>query len=213
MKTHFPRCYGCGLHVDLCICDELTPIMTPTHVVVLMHIKEFVRTSNTGRLTPLTLQNGEMRLRGLPNIETEADDLVGPRSYILFPDENSVLLTPELAKDGPLTLIVPDGNWIQAGKVRHREPKLKDLPTLRLPPGPPSRYRLRKNPDPDRICTFEAIARALGILEGPDVQRTLEDAFEKLVSRTLWTRGKIDSDEANIPEEARHRSGIWPPPV
>ena len=69
------------------------------------------------------------------------------------------------------------------------------LPRLALPPGPPSVYQLRVEPFEHGLATFEAIARALGILEGRDVQAALEKAFRLMVQRTLITRGRPSAVE------------------
>ena len=62
---------------------------------------------------------------------------------------------------------------------------------VRLPPGPPSRYRLRCSPDPTRVSTFEAVARALATLEGQAVCDALMRTFDIMVERTLWIRGQL----------------------
>jgi hypothetical protein len=60
-----------------------------------------------------------------------------------------------------------------------------------LPAAEPSEYRLRFEPQPGGLATMEAIARALGILEGAPVQRALEQLFRVVVDRTLWSRGAL----------------------
>ena len=56
----------------------------------------------------------------------------------------------------------------------------------------------------DGLATFEAIARALGILEGVGIQHELEKVFTMLVDRLLWARGKKSSKDClgGIPPEA-----------
>ncbi|MCC6998050.1 MAG: DTW domain-containing protein, partial [Deltaproteobacteria bacterium] len=58
-----------------------------------------------------------------------------------------------------------------------------------LPLGAPSAYRLRREPKVGGLATFEAIARALGILESPAVEATLTALLERMVTATLRTRG------------------------
>jgi DTW domain-containing protein YfiP len=71
------------------------------------------------------------------------------------------------------------------------------LVAVRLPEGPTRRFELRKHPQAERLSTFEAIARALGILEGPEVQQELERILHLKVERTLDTRGRRkDEDRA-----------------
>lgn len=60
-----------------------------------------------------------------------------------------------------------------------------------LPAGGVSRYRLRHGAKPERLATIEAIAVAMGILEGPEAARQLEHIFRVMVDRTLWTNGRL----------------------
>jgi DTW domain-containing protein YfiP len=175
-----------------CLCAEIPRLELSTRLVILMHWREPASTSNTGRLATLALPNSEIRLRGHAlNPEPLAGLEVFPtRSLFLFPSDDARELTKEWAVSlkRPLTLFVPDGTWRQASKVWRREPLLASVPCVRLPVGKPSRYVLRRAPREGCLSTIEAIARAYGILEGPEVQRALEDLFEKMVQRTLSTR-------------------------
>lgn len=197
-----PRCPQCALHLELCLCDAVEPLTLATRVVVVCHQAELHKSTNTGRLVPLTLANGEVRVRGRKHERLETADLLAPgrAPLLLYPTRDARDLREAVADEPrPVTLIVPDGTWRQARKVTTREPDLAQVPRVRLPPGPPSRYRLRSHPDPRHVSTFEAVARALGILEGSEVQDRLEAVFERMVRRTLWTRGKLGGvDRASL---------------
>lgn len=108
---------------------------------------------------------------------------------LLSPTPASVPLTADMARSTPITLVVPDGNWRQTRKMVQGEPEMRALVAVHLPPGAPRRFELRKHPEPDRLSTFEAIARALGILEGAAVQAELERVLALHVERILSTRG------------------------
>ena len=153
---------------------------------------EIHSTTNTGRLATLALPNSEIRLRGEKDKPAVLGDLVTQdrTALFLFPSEEARVLTPALRDSlvGPFTLIVPDGNWRQASKVNRREPALKQAIPVKLPPGPPSRYGLRKAPRAECLSTMEAIAQAFGVLEGEGVRVALENLFLAMVSRTLWSR-------------------------
>ena len=62
-------------------------------------------------------------------------------------------------------------------------------------PGPPSEYRLRVQRNEHHLCTLEAIARAIGVLESAEAQSNLEKLLRVMVERTLWSRGKIPASE------------------
>ena len=208
-RNPFPnKCEQCQLRKALCICAMIPRLALNTKVILLIHHRETHRTSNSGRLAHLILENSEMRVRGLKGNPMEREGLVVPdrQSVLLFPSINAVELTPEALKkfDKPLTLIVPDGNWRQASRVPNREPDLFSLPRFRIPIDKPTEYRLRSETRPEGMATFEAIARALGVIEGPEVQAQMEAIFRIKVERTLWSRAKITLAECTggIPKEA-----------
>jgi DTW domain-containing protein YfiP len=116
------------------------------------------------------------------------------RTILLYPgDEVPILGRNFLDKDRrPVTLVVPDGNWRQAAKMGRRLPGLEHAEMVRLPEGSRTRWGIRREMHPEGLSTFEAIARALGIIESPAVQSGMEDLFHLMVQRTLATRGCAD---------------------
>jgi DTW domain-containing protein YfiP len=162
---------------------------------------ELNKITNTGVLAHRVLNNSALLVRGHKsrNTVTIEDFGVKPNSplYVVYPQDNAQVLDEDFVKKlkNPLTLIFPDGHWGQTKKIIQHEATLKNLPRLKLPAGLLSHYRLRRNVTPGRVCTFEAILLALGILEGEAVRRELEKVFEKKVTRLLWLRGKIKKDE------------------
>ncbi|HVV50680.1 MAG TPA: DTW domain-containing protein, partial [Polyangia bacterium] len=55
--------------------------------------------------------------------------------------------------------------------------------------------RLRAPPAPGRLATLEAVAAALGILEGPAVAAALMRVYRIMTERTLWTNGRLAADQ------------------
>jgi hypothetical protein len=55
------------------------------------------------------------------------------------------------------------------------------------------------------MATMEAIARALGVLEGDEVEAALLGIMRIMIERTLWLRGELRSEEltGGVPEAAR----------
>lgn len=222
-RTHLSnRCDRCCMRRTLCLCGELPSLAVRTRLVVVMHYMEARTTTNTGRLAALAIPGSDVRVRGRPDQPLDPDGLIEPGStpLILYPGPESEELTPELAAaiPGRINLVVPDGTWKQASKVAYREPALAGVRQVRLPPGPPSAYRLRKHPNPMALATLEAIARAIGILDGPAAQAALERLFDLMVARTLWGKGKMTTEECGdrLPEAAireRQLSGYPKPPA
>lgn len=182
---------------ELCICASIETcrqsLETRTRIVILMHHRELVRTTNTARLAQLALKDCEIRVRGRKDSPLNPEGVIDParQALFLYPTEDAQELTPSMiaAFDRPVTLIVPDGTWAQASKVAKREPFLLGVPRVKLTPTQSSQYGLRRNPKANGLATFEAIAQALGLLEGPKVREQLERLFGVMVNRTLWSRG------------------------
>ena len=203
------RCPGCEIRKPLCFCAMIPRITLQTRVIILMHTCEEVLTTNTARLAAKALTNSEVRIHSRKDERMSSDGLVEPEraSLLLYPSPLSVELTPDFAArlSGPVNLIVPDANWRQTTKFVRREPCLVGIPHVRLPPGPLSEYRLRTQRSDQNLCTLEAIARALGILESREAQASLETLLRVLVERTLWSRGLLSAKRcvtAGIPPEA-----------
>lgn len=185
------RCADCWLPVRVCVCAELPRIAVATKLVIVMHHVEARRASNTGRLAARIL-GGTVRLRGEREPSPEAPMPEG-RRLLLFPDPTASTLSRAHAAEGPCVLVVPDGNWKQASRVLHRDPAAIGAEIVTLPPGPPSRYRLRRLPHPGALSTFEAIARALAVLEYEEIQSELMRSLDLFVERTLALRGGVSA--------------------
>lgn len=116
----------------------------------------------------------------------------------LYPDEKSIVLTPEYVSTLPqeLHLLIPDGSWHQARKVHQREHDFKTIQTVRLPDDLRGEYKLRSAPDPRYLSTYEAIAHALGVIEGEEVRERLMRFFRVFVKSVWHSRhnfhGKLD---------------------
>ena len=189
------RCPRCEIRKPLCFCDRIPSIDLQTRLIILMHTAEEVLTSNTARLAGKALTNSEVRIRGRKNQRMSTDGFVreGSSSLLLFPSPFAAELNAEfvarLAK--PVTLLVPDGSWVQTKRFVRRDPAFVGIQHVKLPPGPPSEYRLRVQSHESGLCTLEAIARAIGILESPEAQAQLEALLKVMVERTLLSRGAL----------------------
>ncbi|MDB5335743.1 MAG: domain containing protein [Planctomycetaceae bacterium] len=192
------RCPGCEIRKPLCFCALIPRIELQTRLIVLMHSSEEVLTSNSARLAVKALTNSELRIHGRKSERMSTAGLAGAvRPLLLYPSANAVELTPEFVARlaGPATLIVPDSSWRQAQRFVRREPALLGIPHVKLPEGAPSEYRLRHQPNDTSLCTLEAIARALGLLESSEAQASLETVLNVMVERVLWSRGKLPANQ------------------
>lgn len=190
------RCMYCRMHVHLCICADTPSLDLSTRLIMVMHFREMKKTTSTAILALNALRNSEVRLHGKQDQTLTLDDLDDPdrRLLVLYPDPNAETLSPTFLKqeDRPISLLVPDGTWRQVASMRRRLLRLPYAKTVRLPEGGPGEWTIRRTGGPNQLSTYEAIARAYGIIESPQVQTQLETVFRLMVDRIRHTRGLGD---------------------
>jgi DTW domain-containing protein len=182
-------CTACRLRQPLCICADAPRLDVATRLIVIIHGKEWRRSSNTGYLARLATKDGQVRLHGLPHqtVSSEGIDTASPSTLVLYPGRSAEPLTTEYvaALPRPLTLLVPDGNWNQAKNMMRRVPMLSQAHRVRLAGAALDHHSLRRNVLSDRMSTFEAIARALGIIEKQATEDHLLDFFRQVLGRMV----------------------------
>ena len=181
------------MHEHLCICRSIPRYELATRLILVMHRREEKKTTATGPLAVESFTNSELRIHGHQDRPLDFSDLNVPdrRTLFLYPGDDVPILSRSLLDQDsrPVTLVVPDGTWGQAAKMGRRLPGLEHAEMVRLPEGPLTQWGIRKENHLHCLATFEAIARALGIIESPAVQAGMEDLFRLMVQRTLQTRG------------------------
>ncbi len=186
------RCPICRLNKKFCFCHTIKDIHTKTKISMIIHVRELKLTTNTAQLAHKVLPNSELLVRGRVGDPIDLNNLIDPDHIplYLFPDEDAVELDQEFihSLDRPVQLIVPDGSWRQAKKFKKREKVLQGIQSVRLTSTRPSDYILRKEPNEHSLCTYEAIARALGELEGPQVLEELETIFHTMIEKVMESR-------------------------
>jgi DTW domain-containing protein YfiP len=163
-----------------------------------MHHREEHLTSNTAKLATLTLNNATIYPRGLLEAPFSLEQLKlenNVQALYLFPDDDAIELNEEflINHPGPYHLIVPDGTWSQTMKVRRREPGLATLKCVKLSEEIKGEYKLRRGIRDDGVCTFEAIAYALEILENKMVSLDLLRQFRIMNNRVAKSRSAFDN--------------------
>lgn len=190
---HVNRCENCRINFHFCVCASLSATRSRSLVSLVVHVSELKLTSNTAQFVEKILpQSAEIFIRGRVNDPFSAEPVLARpgRALFLFPDENSVELNEDFKEKfpGPYHLIVPDGSWNQAKRVKKREEKFDAVPTVRLPSGLVGEYMLRKAPQPDWVSTYEAVAYSLGVLESLECQEHMLKFFRTWVKATLNSR-------------------------
>lgn len=193
-KTKDP-CPNCSLHLDLCLCSLIPKLELETRVSLIIHHKELKRTSNTGQLALKSLSNSIMKVRGVKESPIDMKDLLIDEyeTLLLFPSDDAEILTPEMVKtfNKKIQIIVPDGNWRQASKVNTRYKELKSIKRVKVARVGTDPYHLRAETTQDGMATLQAIAYALGAIEGENIQNQLLKLYDEKLVRTLVGRGKL----------------------
>ena len=157
-------------------------VPTRTRVVIVRHYREVTRSSNSGRLAALALPNCELIDHGAvgtpPTVIDGNPEPLG-EAAILFPGGEQLT-----AQNAPARLIILDSTWSQARRMRRKVRGLEGIRTVSLPPVSAEAPRLRASPAAGMVSTIEAIAHALGVIEGPAVRDPLLALFAVAVERS-----------------------------
>jgi len=193
------RCERCGLHVQFCVCPLLPTIANRMAVHVVVHWRESFKPSNTARLAVHMLTNCNLVVRGGPTPEAGRDvelalrSLDPDRTLLLYPDENAVpieaIRDDGAGIDAVTSLVVPDGTWSQTRRLVRRHEALRKMRWVRLR-AQDTQYVLRRGSESGLLCTLEAIAEALGILEGSTCKDGLMRGFATWQAQALKIRGR-----------------------
>lgn len=189
-------CPRCHRPLAACYCASVVSIQTQTRILVLQHPREADVPINTARIAALCLPSSSVHI----GVQFEDDPEVN--ALLSDPSKPPILLWPgeearDLASDPPplpVTLVVVDGTWWQARKLVRTNPRLASLPRYAFTPPRPSNYRIRREPAEHCVSTIEALALALGFLEGNQRQfDTLLAPFQAMVDHQLQCRDQFQA--------------------
>ena len=162
-----------------------------------MHHRESHLTSNTGRLAKNTLPDCQIYLRGLKNTPLPWETILNEneKTFLLYPSQDATEVTSSFFQQfsQPVHIIVPDGSWRQASKVYKRESEVKNIPRIKIPLSQnQSRYLLRKAPHPGHLCTYEAMAKIVGLADSKREESKMDENLKVLVRTCLEKRRHFD---------------------
>ncbi len=188
-------CPACRLQGWLCVCALVPHVTARTPLVLVVHVRDLGRTSNTVRLLSLAVRGAAVLCHGATPTPTDpaAHVPAGHTPLVLFPGHGARPLTPELVASlpAPPALVVPDGNWRQASRMVKRLPLLSAAVKVALPDRAFAGPAVRRNREGHHMSTFEAVAQALGVIEGDAVAGPLFDFYRRATDRLLLVRGKL----------------------
>ena len=168
------RCITCRSRLTTCMCDVLPRLTPPSPFHFVVDPEEERRTTNTGWLARTAL--GATWTVGRPKTVPES-------GLLLFPGA-ARRLSPA---DAGAPIVVVDGTWRRA-KAHARSLPLLNLSLVSLPTDAPSSYSLRHGRCEGRLCTLEAVARALRALGSDSDASALENVLRLFVERTIELR-------------------------
>ena len=155
-----PRCRGCGLPQEMCLCGALPRLSVRTRVVLLTHRIERTRSTNTGRLVARLLEGAEVRVRGEVAPQPRSP-LPEGRRLMLFPSPGARALSPD------------SDAWLSEARARYQAAAQQTAKALKIavPEGGTfvffdTRPYLQKNETPEAL--LERCARA-GVVLTPGV--------------------------------------------
>lgn len=180
-----PRCPRCSFMPRWCICAGAEMINLPLQVDVLMHKREQLRPTSTGKLVNRVIPSSRNILfeaESPPRRESVA--LPGRELWILHP--NGADLPTEVSPSN-IQVVLLDGTWREAARMSQTVTTWGRL--VRLPMSALSRYWLRKKQGEESYSTIEALLFLLSALGLSKEESRLRLQFELHVYAGLRSRG------------------------
>ncbi|MBC60957.1 MAG: hypothetical protein CMP11_00735 [Zetaproteobacteria bacterium] len=195
MRDKHQTCSCCYFENKDCLCSLVEPVTTSFKTVIIMNKSEFFRLSNSGKLLLLILKNCELRVRGLKDSPLSYKNILSSMKkpvYVLFPDKKATDLKDInlSSQKQNFSLLIPDGNWAQAAKIANKLRNEKGVYFIKISFEKASNYILRKNPNKEKLSTFESTLKALGYIDKSFKNPDFNKLFETFVDRGLKLRGK-----------------------
>lgn len=166
-----PTCNHCHYPIKTCVCEAVSKISCETKIYVMQHPSEVKEAKNTVRLAQLCLPNLEVYIGEEPESFKLIQNLSKENTFLLYPDENAAEIE-NLNKTSvqKINLIILDGTWKKAYKLKMKNPWLSSFKTLTFANLPKNQYTIRKAKRPDSLSSLEAIAYSIEVLENANTQ-------------------------------------------
>jgi DTW domain-containing protein YfiP len=179
------RCLYCQLMPDHCICNESPGLPSNVDFILLYHLDEIFKPTNTGRLIADTFPHNTYAFR---HSRTEPQKellalLNDPMRLcvVIFPvsaELNRKVITKVAPKtDKRLTFIMIDGTWRQGRRMFNSSQWLRDCLVLKLTPEDKTLYATRTAACDSHLSTAEAAALGLLNAEENESAQALLDYF------------------------------------
>ncbi|ANI16738.1 DTW domain-containing protein [Pseudomonas citronellolis] len=204
-----PRCAGCRLRPDYCMCAWQPQVQANAGMCLVMFDTEPLKPSNTGWLiaetVPDTWAFGWSRIGVDPALLALLDDPQW-QPYVVFPGEFVAAervvekVAPQPGKR-PLFILL-DATWNEARKMFRKSPYLDRFPVLSITPDALSRYRLRRSKFDEHLCTAEVAALCLGLAGDQRAGDALDAYLDVFSERYLGAKHQRGLDEQSPAHQA-----------
>jgi len=179
------RCDRCRFTLRWCVCAAFQAIECPLEIDVLIHHREFMRPTSTGRLINRVIPASRRHLfrRETPPAR-ETIVLPGKTLWILHPRGEPI---PAAEPPSGVQVLLLDASWPEAARMTQTVAPWGRL--MRLPMMGPSRFRLREQQLTGNYSTIEALLFLLAGLGLTKEEAQLRLQFELHVYAGLRARG------------------------
>jgi DTW domain-containing protein YfiP len=185
------RCSRCFLTQRWCLCAKIPSVASSFEIVIIRHLRESYKTTNTARLAALAIQRCTI-IDYLP--ETFDESLLDTtESALLFPSEEAP------PKKAPTRLYVLDGTWAQASRMTHKIRALSSMPRVAITAPISITARIRQETKEHQRSTLEAIAMSVAHFDGEERAAPLLELYRQMAIHVSAARGFPIAEE-NVSE-------------
>ncbi|MGY4534264.1 DTW domain-containing protein YfiP [Pseudomonas sp. TE3786] len=203
-----PRCEGCRVIAEYCLCHLRPKVPTNAGMFLLMHDVEALKPTNTGWLIADLVTDTFAYRWFRTSVEPEIPALLNDpqwQPYLVFPGEfvapERVVTEVNVAEGKRPLFILLDATWTEARKMFRKSPYLDKFPVLSLQPEQLSRYRLRRSKRDDHLCTSEVAALCLELAGEPRAGAALDAYLDVFTAHYLGAKFQRPVD----PEDEIHQ--------
>jgi DTW domain-containing protein YfiP len=197
-----PRCPGCRVIFNYCLCAWRPAVPARSAMCLLMYDVEPLKPTNTGWLIADVITDTSAFAWSRTTVDEELLTLLEQehwQPYIVFPGEfvePQRVVTKVAIEDGKRPLfILLDATWNEARKMFRKSPYLERFPVLSLEPEQLSRYKLRRSKRDDHFCTAEVAALCLELADDQPAAQALDAYLDVFSAHYLGAKFQLPLDE------------------
>ncbi|MFT4755049.1 MAG: DTW domain-containing protein YfiP [Salibacteraceae bacterium] len=190
------KCYQCMRPSSACICKHISPLLTKTHFIILMHPKEYKKEKNgTGHMTKLQLKNSEIIVGVDFTHNKRVNEILAEEnrdSFLLYPGKDNFNLSIRNSSEINLFiganpyLFLLDGTWPCARKMLKQSKNLQKLKRVSFDNTIKSKFIIKQQPESLCLSTIESVYTVLNLLKVGELEQCDTKGFlipfEKMIA-------------------------------